>query len=547
VDKDRILILDDEQEICEVIQIVLEDKNYDVETMTKGELAFEKLKERFYNLLIIDLNLKTCDGMNVLKKIKKINPYIEVIVVTGYPTIELAVEAVKNGAFDFICKPFNVHQMSERVTACLEKQKNNLNYVKMDEITALLELSKIIEDAPQIDHCLNRVLDVALQLTKAKRGSIMVVDKKNQELVIRAARGLNDETIKNSRIPLLQTIDMNDVKEKSKLLVFDSGAYLADNQADSSYISVLLRSSSTLVKDNIWGIINVTEKINSELFNIRDETVLRILAKQAAIALENADLYTQRQEDITKLNETLMQLRITQDELIQTKKMAAIGHLASGIAHEIRNPLGIILGGVECLEINLPKKNALADKTISLIKESVNRANSIILQLLNFSRASELKMTVINLRPVIKEAIALVGNKAHLCNIDIKFIFPETEVKVNADSTLLRQVFFNLSVNAIDAMPKGGTLSISVLPDTVVEGNCRYIIIEVTDTGRGMSEEVASKAFNPFFTMKSGGKGTGLGLSIVHLILKRHNGAISIKSKIGHGTTFTIKLPQHSA
>jgi len=250
-------------------------------------------------------------------------------------------------------------------------------------------------------------------------------------------------------------------------------------------------------------------------------------------------------------------LKETQNQLIQHEKMAAMGRLASGFAHEIRNPLAIILMGIESLSTTLPEKNEIVKKTIEKIKQAVNRANKIIIDTLQFSRMSEFKFESIDICKSLDETIDLIKHKAVLNNIKINRNYPQKHMKVKADKNMLQQVFLNLFMNAMDAMPKGGEIKVKVydkianqLGYKTGERESDYfkigdkiIVVEIEDTGIGIPKNILSKIFDPFFTTKKVGEGTGLGLSVVHLIIDQHKGIIDVESEVNKGTKFIIMLP----
>jgi len=250
-------------------------------------------------------------------------------------------------------------------------------------------------------------------------------------------------------------------------------------------------------------------------------------------------------------------LKETQNQLIQHEKMAAMGRLASGFAHEIRNPLAIILMGIESLSTTLPEKNKIVKKTIEKIKQAVNRANKIIIDTLQFSRMSEFKFESIDICKSLDETIDLIKHKAVLNNIKINRNYPQKHMKVKADKNMLQQVFLNLFMNAMDAMPKGGEIKVKVydkianqLGYKTGERESDYfkigdkiIVVEIEDTGIGIPKNILSKIFDPFFTTKKVGEGTGLGLSVVHLIIDQHKGIIDVESEVNKGTKFIIMLP----
>jgi signal transduction histidine kinase len=295
-------------------------------------------------------------------------------------------------------------------------------------------------------------------------------------------------------------------------------------------------------RENTVGVINITDKISRENFAEREQALLSILAGQAAVAIENTNIYTQLQRRISTLRQTVDQLNQTQNQLIQTAKMAAVGQLASGIAHEIRNPLGIILGGVELLGKNLENKDGINKETIEMLKESIDRANNIIVDLLRFSRTSKLQVQSVDICALMEEVPSLIKNQAYSKDVQIVKNYTDSALSVLADPVLLRQAFFNLCINAIEAMPEGGVLTLDIYSGQGVKAN-KEVIIEIADTGKGIPKDIVSRIFEPFFTTKEPGKGTGLGLSIVRLILERHKGTISVESAVDKGTKFTVRLP----
>lgn len=252
---------------------------------------------------------------------------------------------------------------------------------------------------------------------------------------------------------------------------------------------------------------------------------------------------TKRKKAEQELKDAYQRLKETQRQLIQSEKMSAVGQLASGIAHEIRNPLNIILGGVESLELDPGDKSELFRNSIERVKKSIGRANIIVTDLLRFSRASELKLESVNLCSIMDEVVSLVSNRAKLSSVDISKNYPKKDIQIKGDSNMLIQAFFNLCNNSIDAMPRGGELKLNIYLGRDIKKDDNNAIIEIIDTGIGISKDKLSKIFDPFFTTKEEGKGTGLGLTIVGLILERHKAITEVESEINKGAKFVIKLP----
>ena len=551
---ERILVIDDEEVIRQLLQRTLQKEGYFVDTAEDGSVAVEKIKANFYNLLITDLKMPRFDGISVLKEVKKSNPYIEVIVVTGYPTIESAVESIKVGAFDYLCKPFDIMEVQQTIKKCLERQKFIINRVQLTELQTLFEVSKSLSTEANLDHILRTTLDSALNVVNAKRGSIVLMDDKTNEMSIRVARGLDESVVNATRIRLGQGIVGTVALEGKPALVKDittNEKFGKENGAGYdtvSFLSLPMINTNGAEKD-VLGVINVADKTNGESFTERDQTLLSVLVGQAVTAIENFKLFQQLQDKVSKLQNAIGELNMMQSQLIQSEKMSAVGQLAFGIAHEIRNPLGIILGGVEFLNTSLGEdvqNDKVVQEAIAKIKHSIDRANNIVIELLKFSRTSTMELVPVDLGAVLDDAVGLIKDEARFSNIQISKQLAGPAL-VLADPNMLRQVFFNLFVNAIDAMPHGGLLALKSAVQKDPRDGSQMVTLEVSDTGDGIPEQVLGKIFDPFFTTKETGKGTGLGLSIVKLILERHHGTIDVRSVVSKGTTFTIRLPFQEA
>jgi PAS domain S-box-containing protein len=226
-----------------------------------------------------------------------------------------------------------------------------------------------------------------------------------------------------------------------------------------------------------------------------------------------------------------------ESQLIQSEKMAAIGQLAAGIAHEIRNPLGIIMNALYDLSEILRTDNPEVREDLQIAKDEIVRAQEIINNLLEFSRESGVEMEEVNINDLLRRTLHLMHKYLQTNNVRVITAFGKVGTCV-ANQNALRQVFLNLITNAVQAMPEGGELRLRTL--RTPEKN---IILEFSDTGVGIPAQHLSSVFNPFFTTKEPGKGTGLGLSIVHSVVKRYQGNITVQSKPQGGTTFLIELP----
>jgi len=244
-----------------------------------------------------------------------------------------------------------------------------------------------------------------------------------------------------------------------------------------------------------------------------------------------------------ELSAYVRKLEESQEQLIRAEKLTSLGQLAASIAHEINNPLAGVLVYTQLLSKKVAgdafkKEEALS--YLSKMETEISRCSRIIRNLLDFARQTEPMLRLVDVNQVIEQVLAMVGHQAQLQNVEVVKEFSLSLPKVMADFDQLQQIFTNLALNAIQAMPEGGRLTVR---SSAVDSEVR---VDVQDTGCGISKENMGKLFTPFFTTKVKGKGVGLGLAVAHGIIERHKGRIKVQSEVGKGTTFSVYLAGHN-
>jgi signal transduction histidine kinase len=229
--------------------------------------------------------------------------------------------------------------------------------------------------------------------------------------------------------------------------------------------------------------------------------------------------------------------KVQRAQLAHTEKMAAVGTLAAGVAHEVNNPLAGVLACVENM-LSDPDDAAARERYLDLIVDGLNRIERTVNTLLNFSRQREMRLEETSLNHNLRHVVELVGYQLRQSGVEVRFDLDETGAVVMADHFQMEQLFLNLVLNAVQAMPRGGEL---VLRTRV--GN-DAVVAEVRDTGSGIPEEVLDRIFDPFFTTREVGEGTGLGLAVSDSIVAAHGGTIGVTSTLGVGTVFRVELPR---
>jgi len=224
-----------------------------------------------------------------------------------------------------------------------------------------------------------------------------------------------------------------------------------------------------------------------------------------------------------------------QQQIDQSEKLAVIGQVAAGVAHEIGNPLASISSIVQLLQRQL--KDDFVTEQLSTIKENIDRITRIVRELVDFSRPPSYEKSFIQITDVIKTALGIVKYDKRVRKVNFETQLDPDVPRLNIVPDQLLQVFVNILINALDAIYGNGTINVKSYHDN------NFVNVEITDNGTGMNEETIEKIFDPFFTTKDVGKGTGLGLSVSYGIIKKMNGSIEVKSKLNEGSTFTVKLP----
>lgn len=235
------------------------------------------------------------------------------------------------------------------------------------------------------------------------------------------------------------------------------------------------------------------------------------------------------------------QLEMANQQLLQAAKLASVGELASGMAHEINNPVGIIIGRTDYILATQGNLSAEAKEDLKVVRDQAERVASTVRNLLAFARPSPLSIQRVDLGQLVEQAIKLETPHCRTAGVEIVRSSFDRIPAIQADPDRLQQVLINLMNNAIEAMPQGGRLSISL-----TNGGGGQVIVNISDSGTGITAENQARIFDPFFTTKPAGKGTGLGLAVSYGIIRDHGGEIRVNSAPERGSTFSIMLPVES-
>jgi two-component system NtrC family sensor kinase len=365
----------------------------------------------------------------------------------------------------------------------------------------------------------------------------LLLDEESSELFFKAVIGPLSEKVKGLRVPRGQGISGWVAREGQRLLVPDvrkDPRFYPGIDEVTGFVTRSLLTVPLKVKGKVIGVIEAVNKVEG-YFEQADVALLSSMARSAAIAIQNARLFKDLQDQMEELKRT-------QAQLIQSAKLAAIGELAASVVHEINNPLTCIIGFTRLL---LPKvdDDDQMKKYLQIIDREADRTKDIVSGLLNFARQTEPRREPADVNEIVQSTITLAGYQAKAAGVTIQESCDESLPLVSLDADQIKQVFLNIMTNAIQAMPEGGELKVVTVSRPWAMDGADCVAVEFHDTGTGISAEDLSHIFDSFFTTKEVGQGTGLGLSISRGIVERHGGWIEVESGVGRGSTFTVLLP----
>ena len=409
-------------------------------------------------------------------------------------------------------------------------------------LNILNAISKTVSSSLNLDEILNSTIDKILEVLESDSIRIYFLDDKTENLKLVAHKGLSSKLTNKSF--------MRYRKPGDGLLgqtILDGETRLVDNflRSKDPYVDSIieegLHSTAYIplsTKGELMGVMCVSSHYPIEFAPGYIE-FLTAIGSQIGVAVDHANLY----ENIKR---AYQELKEAQEQIVQTEKLASLGKLAATIAHEINNPLAVVLTYIR-LMIKLMEKNSFSFERLEDISRylitmdsETTKCGKIVKNLLEFSRQSKITMVSHSIADIIDKTLDLIAHDLEMKGIQLKKTIEPNLPKVECDFQQIQQALLNLVYNASDAMVEEGTLTVAASRKVGAE---RFLDVVISDTGCGIAEKDKEKIFDPFFTTKEEGKNVGLGLSVVYGIITRHNGTIELESKLGRGSTFKVSLP----
>ena len=521
---EKILVLDDEPGITLLCTRLLKRAGYDVVAFTEASPAYEFLQTHRVDLLLVDIRMPDADGFEVISHAKHWQPDIAVLVMTGFGTVETAIQALRQGVDGLLLKPFEQgSELVDTVKQAFIDSERKRDAARIQALRPLFNVTESLLFETRPDQLLE-LIKKAVQghLRCAHVGYYQIED--NKKLYLLSGTGNTpDASRSKANASFLKKIENLD----SPLMMNTSGSGAKEFGLQLQKLDLGAAMFVPVKRLNANSVIFAGRDPDEPPFREADLEMFSILSNQAAIALENARLYTELREYVNQVEES-------QQALLRAEKMATAGRLSVSIAHEINNPLQSVQN---CLHLAGRKDLSEEQRTeyFELAKTELNRLMSTVQRMLDFYRPGAVSPTEVDLKSLILYVLNLMSKQLEKQKVQVHLGVPDKLPKIIAVGSQIQQVFINLILNSFDAMPEGGELQIS---GRAARGGVELLF---QDNGPGIAVGSLSHIFEPFFSTKDGG--TGLGLTVSYNIITAHGGTLELDSSNGPGACFRIYLP----
>ncbi len=519
-----ILIVDDRPENLELLVQILKQDGHLPRPALNAQVAMGAVEHTRPDLILLDIRMPEMDGFELCRKFKSdpATQDIPIIFISALEDIDEKIKAFKAGGIDYITRPFQEEEVLARVSTHLElsNMRHQMESLVQDRTQTLQEKTRQLAKEVEIRQ------DLIQKLKESEENYRFLVDNQN-DLVVRF--------------------------DAEHCLLFSNPNYCrifgisADEVSGKSFTSFIHEDDRDTVEQSLRALTKAPHTCRHQERALTVDGWRRFEWSASASMNERGEI-----RSIISVGRDITEKTEMEEKLRQAHKMEAIGTLSGGIAHDFNNMLSIIIGNTELAMDELPEGHTV-QANLDEIRIATLRARDVVRQLVNLSHATDLQRYPVDLCAQTKNVLKLI--RASLpSTIEIIETIPSDAQMVMADANQMQQLLINLSTNAFQSMDsQGGVLTVAIDPLELVGTNAdphpdlapgAYVVLSISDTGRGIAPDITEKIFDPYFTTREVGKGSGLGLAVVHNIVHSHGGAIMLESRVGKGSTFHIYLPR---
>jgi signal transduction histidine kinase/DNA-binding response OmpR family regulator len=567
-EKRRVLIVDDESIIRRAMADYLADCGYETVTAGDGAEGLAKAQSEKFDIVLVDLRMPRMDGLEVISTLKNAQPELPIVVVSGTGVLTDAIEAMRQGAWDYLTKPIQdieeirvtVERVIERAQLLAERDRYQCELEDLNrslevevarqtrdlrmqnrELAALNSVSYAISDPLDLDTMLGRAIAAAVDAVQADGGVVRLLNPAINQLVVAAALGFSESYLASAQAIQLGQGIIGQVAQSGRPY---AGANFADddwlsslrNEGFLSFICVPLRAGdSAAEKHPIVGTLGAMTRTERD-FSAHDVDLLTTIGNQIGVAVARA----QYASDLRTTNIQLEQANVELRQLDELREQ-----FIQNVAHELRTPLALVRGYVEMLAQGGldPEEQRVALEVTSRRVETLVELVEAITTLQDLGAARPMRVETVSPAELTKTACQMTMQRAATAGIDLRCDCAEDTRSIPGDFTRLSQALHQLLDNACKFSPEDTVVTVAVWVDSDEGVMC----ISVTDQGIGIPPEEHERIFERFYQVDGGLTrrygGTGLGLALVKEVVEAHRGRITVESEVGEGSTFTMYLP----
>ena len=586
--EEMIAIVDDDVNIRAPLRLFLESQDLAVAEAGSAEELRSLLGTGNIALILLDIGLPDTDGITLLPEITADYPGTAIVMLTGRAELEVALDCIRKGADDYLSKPVQFQEILLVVRKVLERRRlisENLKYredlekahFRIQLVHQLsLKMNSVYLSTVELDEILQAILVgiTADEGLRFNRAFLAIFDDEGEVLQGKLAIGsecreeaakiwaelreknldfleivqsikkscMNGDTkvtqmIKSLQVPVTDSehILIRAASERRSILVEDGQA---DIPVDSDLIELLSEDTFIVVPlfspSKSLGVLIADHFVTRRPITKNLIRSLEIFANQASLAIDHSRLYMEMEDKISELENVTQELEKNKDLLVESASYSALGQMSAQLVHVLRNPITSIGGAARILGKKIQDKKAL--EFVHMIVNETTRLESTLKDLFEFVSQPEVEKKCEPLYPLIRKTLLLIQPALVKHSIGVELDISDPDPILEMDDQLIRKMMLHLTRNAIDAMPEGGTLTITVRQQT------GWVTISFADTGVGIAEALEERAVDPFFTTKT--YGTGLGLTLVEKIVAIHGGNFSLTRKSDGGMEARINLPE---
>jgi len=563
---ERIFVVEDEPTQALKLQFILQQSGYQVEVATNGAHALTMLQGEPPTLVISDIMMPEMDGYDLCRAIRADRRLkdVHIVLLTSHSDPTDVLRGLEAGADTFIPKPYNTKCLLSRVQHIIgsrhvhtavhdepsevvfEGRRYTISSTRQQILNFFLstyesmieknaELAKARDELKSLSETLEKKVEERTRWLQEE-----IRERQRKEEQIREQAALLDKAQDAIAVHDLEGRIIYWNKSAERVYGWSAEEMLGKNADELLYKDVVASASETPLK------VALDKGEWSGELKQKTKGGQHITVQSRWTLVRDND---GEPKSLLVINSDITEKKKLEAQVLRTQRMESIGTLAGGIAHDLNNIFSPILLSLRLLEKSIADEQA--KQLVRLVETSARRGSNLVKQVLTFARGFEGERTLMSVKHVVRE-LQDFATQSFPPNIELKTKYPKDLWNIYGDPTQIHQVLLNLCVNARDAMPNGGTLTVSVENITLDRNYAAmnpeakagpYVLLKVKDTGTGIPPEVLDRIFEPFFTTKEVGKGTGIGLSTLHAIVKGHGGFVTVETEVGKGTEFSVYLP----